>query len=203
MESVRVFNGSAFVAFTEAQDGATTDGYAQALARRLVEAEPTVAACIDQTISPKLGLRAAIAAFKKQFTPVDAAGGVILAPDDRLLLIHRNGSWDLPKGKLEKGESATDGALREVTEEVGLTELHLGATLPATYHVYPHNGDWLIKTTHWFEMTASGLLDLTLQTEEGIDDAEWVPVEAVLTRQPIHPSLLHLLDGYVAVRRSA
>jgi 8-oxo-dGTP pyrophosphatase MutT (NUDIX family) len=203
MESVRVFNGSACVVLSEASAGATTTEYALAVAQRLVEAQPTVTERFDQAISPQLGLRAAMTAFKKQFKPIEAAGGVILSPDERLLLIHRNGVWDLPKGKLEPGESITDGALREVTEEVGLTELTLGAALPASYHIYRHKGEWLIKTTHWFEMTASGLLDLTLQTEEGIDDAEWIPVEAVLARHPIHPSIVHLLEGYVAVRRSA
>ncbi len=38
-----------------------------------------------------------------------------------LLLHYAGGHWDLPKGKLEKGESFTQAALRELKEETGLT----------------------------------------------------------------------------------
>ena len=38
-----------------------------------------------------------------------------------LLLHYAGGHWDLPKGKLEKGESFIQTALRELKEETGLT----------------------------------------------------------------------------------
>lgn len=56
---------------------------------------------------------------------VQAAGGVVTRPGPgglvELILVHRPGyeDWTLPKGKLDPGESAEEGALREVEEETG------------------------------------------------------------------------------------
>ena len=44
-------------------------------------------------------------AFFKKFTLVQAAGGLVKNESDEILLIFRRGKWDLPKGKLDKGES--------------------------------------------------------------------------------------------------
>jgi 8-oxo-dGTP diphosphatase len=53
---------------------------------------------------------------------VEAAGGVVLDEDGRVVLVHRPryDDWTLPKGKLDPGESFEEGALREVEEETGL-----------------------------------------------------------------------------------
>ena len=55
-----------------------------------------------------------------------AAGGVVFRIEHEvvsILLIFRNGVWDLPKGKLEKGESIEMCASREVSEETGTLSL--------------------------------------------------------------------------------
>src|ERR1700751_599181 len=36
---------------------------------------------------------------------IHAAGGLVQNENKKLLMMYRNGKWDLPKGKLEKGES--------------------------------------------------------------------------------------------------
>ncbi len=86
---------------------------------------------------------------------VTAAGGYVAcsSPDDvALLLIHRRGVWDLPKGHLDSGEDLQTCALREVREEVGVDTLHLLHALDTTQHGY-HNGDhYAVKTTHWYLM---------------------------------------------------
>ena len=57
---------------------------------------------------------------------VRAAGGVVLRDREgggvELCVVHRPryDDWSLPKGKLDKGESFEEGALREVLEETGL-----------------------------------------------------------------------------------
>ena len=55
---------------------------------------------------------------------VEAAGGYVVrrTPKGNLkvLTIFRRGLWDLPKGKLDPGESPEKGAVREVSEEVGI-----------------------------------------------------------------------------------
>jgi 8-oxo-dGTP diphosphatase len=56
---------------------------------------------------------------------VKAAGGVVTRPGPaglvELVVVHRPGyeDWTLPKGKLDAGETAEEGARREVEEETG------------------------------------------------------------------------------------
>ena len=59
-------------------------------------------------------------AFFKHFTLFVAAGGVVQNTNDEILMIFRRGKWDLPKGKLDEGETLEQCALREVKEETGL-----------------------------------------------------------------------------------
>ena len=63
---------------------------------------------------------------------IEAAGGVVVR-DGQVALVHRPryDDWTLPKGKLDRGESFEDAAMREVEEETGL-RAHLVRELPAT-----------------------------------------------------------------------
>jgi ADP-ribose pyrophosphatase YjhB (NUDIX family) len=64
--------------------------------------------------------------------PVAAVGGVVIADGAVLLVCRafppRQGEWSLPGGRLELGESLTDGVAREVREETGL-EVEVGAVV--------------------------------------------------------------------------
>lgn len=104
-----------------------------------------------------------------------AAGGWVLNAANEVLWIHRMGQWDLPKGKLEAGESIPECAVREVEEECGLTGVELVAPLCETVHSYPLDGATATKTTHWFLMRVAGTPALTPQKSEGISRAEWIP----------------------------
>ena len=61
--------------------------------------------------------------FKACFNPINAGGGLVFNKKGEFLIIKRNDVWDLPKGKLEKGEDFETAALREVKEETGLKKL--------------------------------------------------------------------------------
>jgi 8-oxo-dGTP pyrophosphatase MutT (NUDIX family) len=55
-----------------------------------------------------------------------SAGAVVVRPDPlgwRYLLLRIYRTWDFPKGGLEPGETPLQGAIREVEEETGLTDL--------------------------------------------------------------------------------
>ena len=87
--------------------------------------------------------------------PVTAAGGYVGCPlpdDVALLLIHRRGVWDLPKGTKEPSESVETCARREVCEEVGVDAVSLLRGLGTTRHGYPDGDHYAVKTTHWYLM---------------------------------------------------
>ena len=74
--------------------------------------------------------------FFKKFTLVLASGGLIRNEQNEILLIFRRGKWDLPKGKLDAGETLETCAVREVEEETGLRNIELQQPLTITYHTY-------------------------------------------------------------------
>lgn len=112
--------------------------------------------------------------FGKLFKTVGAAGGVVQNKNGEILFIYRIGKWDLPKGKIEKGESLESAALREVEEETGLQNLELENFINKTYHTYTErNGAKILKTTHWFKMKFVGEETPVPQIEEGISQVSW------------------------------
>lgn len=115
--------------------------------------------------------------FRQLFTHLVAAGGVVSNALGHTLFIHRRGSWDLPKGKLDPGETLEACAIREVQEETGLQQLSITAPLGSTWHVYPEKGQLILKESVWFKMTSDQADDLIPQTEEDIVEARWVTAE--------------------------
>ncbi len=122
-------------------------------------------------------LAAVLNAYIKAFDDlILAAGGVVENPGGEVLFILFRGVWSLPKGKVDPGETIETAALREVNEETGLTELNLVRSLGNTYHCYPLNEKYVIKSTAWFHMKVTHLQQLTPQIEEQISECRWVPV---------------------------
>ncbi|AUC86672.1 NUDIX hydrolase [Polaribacter sp. ALD11] len=105
--------------------------------------------------------------FLKTFHIVSAAGGLVLNTKKDILFIYRSKKWDLPKGRIEIGESIEETAIREVEEECGIYDLKLIKPLLTTYHVYFQEG-MKLKETYWFLMTSDYDEELVPQLEEGI-----------------------------------
>lgn len=125
--------------------------------------------------------QSAFEAFARQMKWVEAAGGVVESDRGDVVMISRNGRWDLPKGHREEGESFAECAAREAEEETGVKVESVGRLLCTTLHCYNLYGRWEMKHTAWYEMTAS-TLELTPQSEEGIVSAEWVAMDDVAER---------------------
>ncbi len=111
---------------------------------------------------------------------IEAAGGLVYNNEGRWLLIHRRGHWDLPKGKIDSGETKEEAAVREVAEECGIAPPEIEVELPTTYHTYElDNGTSVLKPTYWFKMRSSDPSPLMPQIEEDIERAIWASDEEV------------------------
>ena len=117
--------------------------------------------------------------FCSLYIILDAAGGIVLNKEKKLLMIYRNEHWDLPKGKIEKGENRNDAALREVTEETGVRNLAIEHECLTTYHIYPFKNKNILKRTYWFRMISEDETTPLPQVDEGITIAEWKDKEEV------------------------
>lgn len=109
---------------------------------------------------------------------VTAAGGFItrgIAPEIEILLIFRRGVWDVPKGKLDPGESIEECATREVREEVGIGAVTITSPLGQTIHGYRDGEAYAVKTTHWFAMTTDAVR-FKPQRKEKIEKVVWMPL---------------------------
>ncbi|MFO7873694.1 MAG: NUDIX domain-containing protein [Bacteroidales bacterium] len=136
--------------------------------------------------------------FATLFENIDAAGGVVTNTDGALLFIFRNGRWDLPKGKMEMGETPEYAAIREVEEECGLSGVRILRSLPPTYHIFPLEDDqWALKKTRWYHMKIDGKPGLKPQTEEGITRAVWKqPDELSEVIQSTYGNLRELINEW-------
>lgn len=119
---------------------------------------------------------AALCLLKKVFTVIEAGGGRVTDKQGRMLFIFRSGRWDLPKGWLEAGETLAQCAVREVSEECGLSVADIvnEGKLITTYHIYPFKDGFALKVTHWFRMRYVGSGTTKPQTEEGISEVRWI-----------------------------
>jgi ADP-ribose pyrophosphatase YjhB (NUDIX family) len=135
--------------------------------------------------------------FWKKFTLVKAGGGLVLNKKKELLLIFRRGKWDLPKGKLDPGETLEHCAIREVEEETGLKEITLKKFLLTTYHTYHESGKHILKESHWYKMHTGSVQPLSPQAVEDIHQALWAneqKTDECLTNT--FPSIIDVVEYY-------
>ncbi|WP_040560206.1 NUDIX domain-containing protein [Kordia algicida OT-1] len=109
----------------------------------------------------------------KKLPVVEAAGGLVKNTKGEVLFIFRNGKWDLPKGKTEKGENIEQTAVREVEEETGVNGLKITDFLLQTYHVFKRNGEYRLKLTYWYAMETAYEGEFFPQEDEGIMEVAW------------------------------
>jgi len=138
-------------------------------------AEMIKAGSFDRNIilQAQTGVEDSFNLFLNQFVVLEAAGGIVQHSSKAYLLIKRFAVWDFPKGKIEKGESKTKAALREVQEETGVENLQIMKELQTVYHIYRFGRDWIIKKTFWYLMQTDFDGELKPQKEEYILEAIW------------------------------
>jgi 8-oxo-dGTP pyrophosphatase MutT (NUDIX family) len=147
---------------------------------------------------------AVLKAFKKKLKLIIAAGGLVYTGEHEILLILRNGKWDLPKGKLDEKESLESCAVREIEEETGLVKVSIEKPLTITYHTYHQDGKHILKESHWFLMNSVKQTSFIPQVEEGIEKCEWVPIENLAPyMENTHASILDVVNKGVKVLHEA
>lgn len=112
------------------------------------------------------------------------AAGLLLADGGRVLLqlrarwAHQGGTWSIPGGAREAGESYADAALREAHEELGVDAAAVGI-----------RGSYVAVCGGWTYQTVLGvpLSGLVLDDRSESDAHRWVPA-AEVADLPLHPS---------------
>lgn len=115
-------------------------------------------------------------AIWKRFEIIKAGGGLVFNEDGKVLMMFRRGKWDLPKGKLDEGESIEECAVREIEEETGLKELVREKFITTTYHHYSFKGKEILKESYWYEVRTNFKGSLVPQLEEDITEVKWVAI---------------------------
>jgi 8-oxo-dGTP pyrophosphatase MutT (NUDIX family) len=140
--------------------------------------------------------------FFASFELIDAAGGVVINSSQEVLIIFRRGNWDLPKGKLDAGETLEQCALREVEEETGIHDVSIlrpitydGLCQEATYHVYSEKGRWILKASYWYLMETSFEGAPVPQASEDIEIAKWVSPASLSGLTPMYASIREVLQA--------
>jgi 8-oxo-dGTP diphosphatase len=116
-------------------------------------------------------------AIDHEAAEVKASGGVVWrrrAGGIEVALVHRPryDDWSFPKGKLDRGESWEDAALREVEEEVGL-RCRLGHELPPTSY---RDNKGRAKVVRYWMMEP---LDGEFAPSHEVDEVRWLaPADA-------------------------
>ena len=103
---------------------------------------------------------------------VKAAGGLVWrrGPSGvEVAVVHRPryDDWSLPKGKLAKGESFEDAALREVEEETGMT-CELGEELEPARYTDRKGRDKLVR--FWLMRPTGG----DFEPNDEVDEMRWL-----------------------------
>jgi len=116
--------------------------------------------------------------------------------DGKILFIHRMGMWDLPKGKIEKGEAFKEGALREVEEECNV-RVEIVDKVCTTWHTYTKGEKSILKKTVWYHMNCLDDSNKKPQIDEGIDEVRWMNEnETNVALYNSYKSITHVLTKF-------
>ena len=138
-----------------------------------------------------------ISNFKKKIKVVKAGGGVVTNSKDEILFIFRRNKWDLPKGKMDKGETIENTAVREVEEETGVKNLVISSFFKDTYHIFKKDSNYFLKQTSWFNMSSNYDGELHPELNEGISKVVWKSRSKIKKIKNTFPNIKLLLKKLI------
>lgn len=109
---------------------------------------------------------------KGLYKVIKASGGIVVK-EGKWLFMFRRKVWDLPKGKLDKGENSRQAAMREIEEETGV-KVKIKDKICTTWHTYTFNNNRILKRTKWYLCDCIDDSKLAPQQEEQIEKLEWL-----------------------------
>ena len=115
--------------------------------------------------------------LRSKFKVVKAAGGLV-RKKEKFLMIYRMKKWDLPKGKIERGEKNRKAAAREVEEECNVT-VKVDGKICTTWHTYTMNKRAMIKKTRWYIMDVVDDSKMRPALAEDIEETRWMNAKEV------------------------
>ena len=136
-----------------------------------------------------------VSTFQKKIKVVKAGGGIVKNINDETLFIYRRNKWDLPKGKMDKGETIDQTALREVKEETGIKNLSIIDFKMNTYHVFKKGKEYRLKETSWFNMLSTHEGSFSPESKEGITKVVWKSNKKIKKIKNTFPNIKLLLDN--------
>jgi 8-oxo-dGTP pyrophosphatase MutT (NUDIX family) len=119
--------------------------------------------------------------MKREFS----AGAVLVRPMQRRLWLAAirpggkpEGTWALPKGNIDRGESGEATALREVVEETGCEGESLGKLGDVRY-VYTFRGERIFKVVSFFlvRYRRGRIGEIPPEFRKEVAEARWLPLE--------------------------
>ena len=132
--------------------------------------------------------------FFGRYKNLGAGGGAVFNDKGEVLMIQRRGYWDMAKGHIEKGETKSETAVREVMEETGMKNIELQEFITTTYHTFKNRKEKrCLKISHWFKMKSNDN-DFIPQTEEGVEKVVWMSLDDAFKLKPIYKNILNVLE---------
>eukprot|EP00667_Euglena_gracilis_P021520 EG_transcript_23615 len=122
--------------------------------------------------------------------------------DPEVLLVQRSkppamGSWSLPGGSLELGETLVACGAREVLEETSL-QADIWGPFTALDAIYREDAE-ARPQFHYVVVELLGFADGTPTAQDDAADAVWVPRSRLPAVQPVTPLLASVVDSAIAL----
>ena len=128
---------------------------------------------------------------------IDCVGGIVVRDDGRLLLVLRGqepakGTWSVPGGRVEPGESDPTATAREVLEETGL-RVEVGRLVGTVERAAPAGGVYVIRD--YLCRPEPGTDPDTVSAGDDATNARWFTRDEVAAL-PTAPGLVDALTGW-------